>query len=186
VTALWKKIATEVSSPFLAALVLCGGFWTFVAWDQSHSVESEGGLQLRLAGARRLSYSLRDFMIGGQELSPQRLPVQPRAVRVWSGGMKWLMRVLIGCSLTAGAGMFLLGALYRAGAGTSHPGTLAITLGMIGAVVASPVVECAGGAVDGFSQRFRRCAGAFDGLVPFSGVGLAGIRTNGFGGGASS
>ena len=49
-----------------------------------------------------------------------------------AGWQKWVVRVLVGAALTGGAAMFLLGAFYRAGAGTSQPGTLAITLGMIG------------------------------------------------------
>jgi hypothetical protein len=36
VSALWRKLSSEVSSSFLAALLLCAGFWGFVAWDQSH------------------------------------------------------------------------------------------------------------------------------------------------------
>ena len=35
-SALWRKLSSEVSSSFLAALLLCAGFWGFVAWDQSH------------------------------------------------------------------------------------------------------------------------------------------------------
>ena len=35
-SALWRKLSSEVSSSFLAALLLCVGFWGFVAWDQSH------------------------------------------------------------------------------------------------------------------------------------------------------
>ena len=49
-----------------------------------------------------------------------------------AGWQQWVVRVLVGAALTGGAAMFLLGAFYRAGAGTSQPGTLAITLGMIG------------------------------------------------------
>ncbi|MSU24415.1 MAG: exosortase/archaeosortase family protein, partial [Opitutus sp.] len=52
----------------------------------------------------------------------------PRA----AGWQKWLLRFAGGGSLAFGVLMFLLGAFYRAGAGTSQPGTLAITLGAIG------------------------------------------------------
>jgi exosortase len=52
----------------------------------------------------------------------------PRA----TGVHKWLLRFAVGTALLLGVGMFLLGSFYRAGAGTSQPGTLAITLGMVG------------------------------------------------------
>jgi exosortase/archaeosortase family protein len=42
--------------------------------------------------------------------------------------------VLAGLVAVTGAGFFLLGLIYRAGVGSSYPGTLAITLGMIGIV----------------------------------------------------
>ncbi|MES2693668.1 MAG: exosortase/archaeosortase family protein [Verrucomicrobiota bacterium] len=55
----------------------------------------------------------------------------PASLRV-AGWQKWLLYFVLGSALTLGVAMFLLGAFYRAGSGTSQPGTLAITLGMCG------------------------------------------------------
>jgi exosortase/archaeosortase family protein len=52
-------------------------------------------------------------------------PQSPRA----SGGHKWALRLLVGGAMLWGVLWFLLGAFYRAGAGSSQPGTLAITMG---------------------------------------------------------
>ena len=47
-----------------------------------------------------------------------------------------MLRLLVGPLLAFGVLMFLLGAFYRAGAGTSQPGTLAITMGTVGILLA--------------------------------------------------
>jgi exosortase/archaeosortase family protein len=49
--------------------------------------------------------------------------------------VKWLLRLAVGASLLGGASLFLLGAFYRAGAGTTQPGTLAITVGAVALVL---------------------------------------------------
>ena len=54
------------------------------------------------------------------------------------GWRKWVLGLVAGGLLAFGAMMFLLGAFYRAGAGTSQPGTLALTLGA--AAVLLPLV----------------------------------------------
>ena len=128
-SALWKKLSAEVSSPFLAALLLCAGFWGFVAWDQSHWWRVKADYSFGWLVPAFVVFAIHDrwprivaaaaaCAAGGS----------PRA----AGWQKWVLRLLVGISLTLGAGFFLLGAFYRAGAGTSQPGTLAITLGMIG------------------------------------------------------
>ena len=128
-SALWKKLSAEVSSPFLAALLLCAGFWGFVAWDQSHWWRVKADYSFGWLVPAFVVFAIYDrwprivaaaaaCAAGGS----------PRA----AGWQKWVLRLLVGISLTLGAGFFLLGAFYRAGAGTSQPGTLAITLGMIG------------------------------------------------------
>jgi exosortase/archaeosortase family protein len=55
----------------------------------------------------------------------------PRAAG-WRSALLWLV---VAAALLFGVVMFLLGAFYRAGAGSSQPGTLAITLGMAGIVL---------------------------------------------------
>jgi len=52
-------------------------------------------------------------------------PGSPRA----SGLAGRLLQLAVPATLVAGAGLFFLGALYRAGAGASQPGTLALSLG---------------------------------------------------------
>jgi hypothetical protein len=52
-------------------------------------------------------------------------PLSPRA----SGAAGWTLGFLAYAALTGGALLFLIGALYRAGAGASYPGTLALSLG---------------------------------------------------------
>jgi exosortase len=130
--AFWKKISAAVPSPFLPALLLSGGFLGFVAWDQSHwwrvkEDYSFGWLVPLFVGFaihdrwERITASLTACAVDGS----------PRAV----GWHKWLLRIGVAAALLFGAGMFLLGAFYRAGAGTSQPGTLAITLGAVAIVL---------------------------------------------------
>ncbi len=115
--------------PFLATLALALGFLAFVAWDQSHwwRVKQDyafGWLVPLFVGFvmherwDRLRAALQDCA----------RPSSPRATG-WRG---WILCGLVMISLGAGGLLFLLGAFYRAGAGTSQPGTLAITLGMVG------------------------------------------------------
>ena len=56
----------------------------------------------------------------------------PRA----QGGGAWLLATVLYGAMLGGALMFLLGAFYRAGAGPSHPGSLALSLG-VGAIALS-------------------------------------------------
>lgn len=130
--ALWQKFAAEVTGPFLAALVLGAGFLGFVAWDQSHwwrlkEDYSFGWLVPVFAG----------FVVYDRWTRIKSAAVECGAAgSVRAGGwQKWLLGVAVGVMLALGVLMFLLGAFYRAGAGTSQPGTLAITLGMIGIVL---------------------------------------------------
>jgi exosortase len=129
VSSLWKKISAEVSSPFLAALLLCAGFWSFVAWDQS--------AWWRLKEDYSFGWLVPAFVVFAiYDRWPRIVAAATACAAVGSprvmGWRKWVLRVLVGVSLTLGAVFFLLGAFYRAGAGSSQPGTLAITLGMIG------------------------------------------------------
>jgi exosortase/archaeosortase family protein len=129
VFALWRKLSSEVSSSFLAALLLCAGFWGFVAWDQSHWWRVKPDYSFGWLVPAFVAFVIYDrwpritaaAKACGAEGSP-------RAV----GWQKWALRLLVGVTLTCGVGMFLLGALYRAGAGSSQPGTLAIALGAAG------------------------------------------------------
>ena len=127
--ALWKKFSAEVSSPFLGALLLCAGFWGFVAWDQSHWWRVKEDYSFGWLVPAFVVFAIYDrwpkIVAAAAACAAAG---SPRA----AGWQKWALRLGVGASLAGGAGMFLLGAFYRAGAGTSQPGTLAITLGMAG------------------------------------------------------
>mgnify|MGYP000408303314 CR=1 FL=1 len=118
---------------FRAALGLALGFMGFVAWDQSHwwrlkDDYSFGWLVPAFAG-----FVLFDRWARIEAaLAACAAPESPR-VRGWRA---WGCGLFFGAMLAGGALFFLLGAFYRAGAGSSQPGTLALTLGMIGVVLA--------------------------------------------------
>lgn len=128
-SALWKKLSAEVSSPFLAALGLCAGFWGFVIWDQSNWWRLKADYSFGWLVPAFVGFVIYDrwprIVAAATECAAEG---SPRA----AGWQKWVLRLVAGLSLLLGTAFFLLGAFYRAGAGSSQPGTLAITLGMIG------------------------------------------------------
>jgi exosortase/archaeosortase family protein len=117
-------------SAFLAALGLSAGFMAFVAWDQSHwwsrKEDYSFGWLVPLFTAYVVYDRWPDVLARLQGAAEG--PGSPRWVRWTLGGAATL-------SLVLGALFFLLGAFYRAGAGTSQPGTFALTLGMVGIVL---------------------------------------------------
>lgn len=129
----WQSLRATVPGPFLAALFLGAGFFGFVAWDQSNWWRVKEDYSFGWLVPLFVVFVVRDRW-------PQILtalqacgaPASPRA----TGAGKWLLRLVLAGLLIFGVGMFLLGAFYRAGAGSSLPGTLAITLGAIGIVFA--------------------------------------------------
>ena len=127
----WREAWGEVPGAFRAALALALGFVGFVAWDQSHwwSVKEDysfGWLVPALVAFvvvdrwALIRASLASCAATGSE-----------CVQGWRANV---LRVVAGLVAVTGAGFFLLGLIYRAGVGSSYPGTLAITLGMIGIV----------------------------------------------------
>lgn len=130
--AAWQKLAEKLTAPFATALLLAAGFLAFVAWDQSHwwRVKEDYSFGwLVPAFVVFVVYDRWPRILAA--VAACREPGSPRA----SGAAKWLLRGLVGAALAGGVLMFLLGAFYRAGAGTSQPGTLAITLGAVGIVL---------------------------------------------------
>ncbi len=125
-TALWKKWTDTVPAPFLTALLLGAGFLGFVAWDQSHWWQAKSDYSFGWLVPLFVAYVVHDRW--PRILSALRHGAEPDFPP--AGGRQehgWLAAAYV--TLGAGAGMFLLGALYRAGNGASYPGTLALTLG---------------------------------------------------------
>ncbi len=126
-TPLWKKWTATVPSPFLTALLLGAGFMGFVAWDQSHwwrTKEDYGFGWLVPAFVAFAVYDRWPRIVAALQACAG--AGSPRAF----GGRAVVLNIFVYGALAGGALLFLVGALYRAGAGSSYPGTLALSLGM--------------------------------------------------------
>lgn len=112
--------------PFWYALILSAGFMAFVAWDQSHWWSTKEDYGFGWLVPAFVAFVVHDrWPRIKAALAACSLPGSPRA----HGGAKWLLEFLAYAALAGGALLFLVGALYRAGAGPSYPGTLALSLG---------------------------------------------------------
>lgn len=117
-----------VPPPFLGALLLGGAFLLFVAWDQSHWWRAKEDYTFGWLVPLFTAYVVFDrWPAILRALQDCVAPGSPRA----AGRARWLPAFLGGGLLLGGALLFLLGAFYRAGAGASQPGTLAITMGTV-------------------------------------------------------
>jgi Transmembrane exosortase (Exosortase_EpsH). len=122
----WQKASKELTGALLAALGLSAGFLAFVAWDQSHwwsTKEDYSFGWLVPAFVVFVVYDRWSRIVAA--VMECRSAESARA----EGAAKWVLRLGVGGMMTGGVLLFLLGAFYRAGAGASHPGTLAITMG---------------------------------------------------------
>lgn len=127
-----QPLRATLSGPLLAALALAAGFLVFVGWDQSH--------WWRVKEDYAFGWLVPVFVIF---VVYDRWPRIVAAVQDCAaagsaranGWAKWMLWTAVAGSLVCGVLLFLLGAFYRAGAGTSQPGTLAITLGAVGIVL---------------------------------------------------
>lgn len=127
-----KKLSAELTPPLLTAFALAAAFLGFVAWDQSYwwRVKEDYSFGwLVPAFVVFVVYDRWPRIVAGVRACAA--AESPRA----GGAGKWLLHLGVGAALAGGAAMFLLGAFYRAGAGTSQPGTLALTLGAIAVVL---------------------------------------------------
>jgi hypothetical protein len=123
---IWARLTARVPAAFLSALLLAAGFLAFVAWDQSHwwrAKEDYGFGWLVLLFVAYVVYDRWPRIVAA--LDACAAPQSPRA----GGWHQGALRLLVGGALLWGVLWFLLGAFYRAGAGSSQPGTLAITMG---------------------------------------------------------
>jgi hypothetical protein len=115
---------------FLAALGLSAGFMAFVAWDQSHWWSKKEDYSFGWLVPMFTAYVVYDRW--PQLLARLRVAETGPTSARW---VRWTLNTAAGLGLAAGALFFLLGAFYRAGAGTSQPGTFALTLGMVAIVL---------------------------------------------------
>jgi exosortase len=126
---LWNQLRTTVPGAFVAALGLAAAFLAFVAWDQSHWWRVKQDYTFGWLVPLFVGFVVYDrWPRITAAVARCAAANSPRA----GGWQKWLLRLVVAGSLGFGVLMFLLGSFYRAGAGTSQPGTLAITLGAIG------------------------------------------------------
>lgn len=128
----WRRLAEKLTTPLLGALALGAGFFAFVAWDQSHWWRTKEDYSFGWLVPAFVAFVVHDRWA--------KIVAAAKACRAADsgraeGGAKWVLRLLVGGTMTGGVLLFLLGAFYRAGAGSSHPGTLAITMGAAGIVL---------------------------------------------------
>lgn len=111
------------------ALLLCGAFLLFVTWDQSHWWSTKDDYSFGWLVPMFVAYVVHErWGVIKASLAGCSAPGSPRS----AGLSKWAVWALVTCLLSFGALFFLLGSFYRAGAGPSYPGTLAITMGTVG------------------------------------------------------
>ncbi len=122
--------AAKAPAPFLAALGLSAGFMAFVAWDQSHWWQRKEDYSFGWLVPVFVAYVVYDRWaeVKKRLREAATAPAGPR----WA---RWTLNTAASLGLLGGALFFLLGAFYRAGAGTSQPGTFALTLGMVAIVL---------------------------------------------------
>lgn len=130
---LWSKLTQEVPATFVAALGLGGAFLLFVTWDQSHWWHAKEDYTFGWLVPIFTAYVVYDRWAAIKAaLGVCAAPGSPRV----AGWRKGLLLTTAVAALVLGAAFFLLGAFYRAGAGASQPGTLAITMGTAGILFA--------------------------------------------------
>jgi exosortase/archaeosortase family protein len=122
--------SAKLPTSFLAALGLSAGFAAFTAWDQSHWWQAKEDYSFGWLVPMFVAYVVYDrwAKTTTRIREAETAPASPRWVR-------WSLNLLASFGLICGALFFLLGAFYRAGAGSSQPGTFAITVGMAAIVL---------------------------------------------------
>lgn len=126
---LWQNLTRDIPGPFMAALLMGAAFCGFVTWDQSHWWNHKEDYSFGWLVPIFTGYVVFDRWEAIKAAAAACVAPQSPRVRGWR---KAVLMLIIGCFLLFGALFFLLGAFYRAGAGPSYPGTLAITMGTAG------------------------------------------------------
>ncbi|MBC8009117.1 MAG: exosortase/archaeosortase family protein [Burkholderiales bacterium] len=122
----WQKFTAALPMPFAGAFLVAISFWGFVAWDQSHWWSAKEDYGFGWLVPAFVAYVIHDrWSRITAAAAACAAPDSPRA----QGAAGILLNTLAYGAMLGGAGLFLLGSFYRAGAGPSFPGTLAITLG---------------------------------------------------------
>jgi exosortase/archaeosortase family protein len=127
--ALWKKLSGEVSTPFLAALLLGAGYLGLVAWDQSHWWRTKDDYSFGWLVPAFVAFVVYDRW--PRIVAAAKACAAPGSARA-AGWQRWALGGVAGVAAVLGLLFFALGVLTRAGSGASHPGTLAIALGVAG------------------------------------------------------
>lgn len=115
--------------PFAGALLVAVAFLSFIAWDQSHWWSAKDDYGFGWLVPAFVGFVIHDRW--SRITAAAAACVAPGSPRV-SGLTGGLLTTAAYTSLAFGGLMFLAGAFQRAGAGSSYPGTLAITLGGAG------------------------------------------------------
>ena len=124
------QTSSKPPASFLAALGLAGGFMAFVAWDQAHWWRVKEDYSFGWLVPLFVAYVVHDRwpQIAARVRDAEVMAPSPK----WA---RWTLNTAASLGLLGGALFFLLGAFYRAGAGTSQPGTFALTVGMVAIVL---------------------------------------------------
>lgn len=122
----WQKFITTAPMPFGGALLAAFAFWGFVAWDQAYWWETKDDYGFGWLVPAFVAFVIYDRW--GKISAEAKACAAPGSPRADGWVARWLPRLAL-VTMCGGGGVFLLGALYRAGVGPSFPGTLAITLG---------------------------------------------------------
>ncbi len=123
---IWSKFTAALPMPFAGALLVAAAFWSFIAWDQSHWWSAKDDYGFGWLVPAFVAYVIHDRW--DRIKAAAAACVAPGSPRV-GGAKSSLLNTAAYVSLAFGGLMFLAGAFQRAGAGSSYPGTLAITLG---------------------------------------------------------
>jgi len=122
----WNSAVETLTLPLLLALLLAGGFMVFTAWDHAHWWAKRQDYGFGWLVPLFVAFVIHDrWSRITAAVAVCRSEGSPR-VQGWA---KLLLWTTVGVAMLLGALIFLLGAFYRAGAGPSHPGALALSLG---------------------------------------------------------
>lgn len=122
----WQRAVEVLTLPFLLALILGGGFMAFTAWDHSYWWANREDYGFGWLVPVFVAYVVHDRW-GRVTAAVEGCRAEGSARA--AGWQAWLGNGVVYGAMLGGALMFLLGAFYRAGAGPSHPGSLALSLG---------------------------------------------------------